>query len=181
MSLIVNRDEMMPGLHTLKVGQEAVAFDVTRHFAALRRFFARRAHAADVDDLMQDVALRMETRRADGPIQNVEGYLFQVAHSVLTDRARRDATRCRSRHNSLEEIHHPVEVLSPLRVLEGREQVQRLVAALDTLPARARQAFVLHRFEDMSYSAIARQMGVSVSAVEKHIARAVRQLAEAIG
>ena len=170
----------MPGLHMLSVEQEAVGLDVARHFGVLRRFFARRAHAADVDDLVQDVALRMETRRADSPIQNVEGYLFQVANSVLTDRARHDATRCRHHHNSLEDMHHPVEVLSPQRVAEGREQVRRLVAALDTLPERARQAFVLHRFEEMSYQAIARHMGVSVSAIEKHIARAVRQLAEAI-
>ena len=171
--------EMMLGSRTLTAEQETGGADVARYFGVLRRFFARRAHAADVDDLVQDVALRMETRRVDTPIENVEGYLFQVARSVLNDHARRDGTRCRNRHDSLEEFHHPVEVLSPQRVVEGREEVQRLVAALDTLPQRARQAFVLHRFEDMSYGAIAQHMGITVSAVEKHIARAVRQLTEA--
>ncbi|WP_235535210.1 RNA polymerase sigma factor [Sphingomonas sp. Leaf339] len=152
----------------------------TQHLGAIRRFFLKRAPVADVDDLVQDVAMRMHTRRADDPIANVEGYLFQTAHSVLADRGRRDSTRCRSSHDSLEEFHHPVEDRSPERVLEGKEQWSMLLAAMEDLPARTREAFVLHRFEEMQYAAIAGHMGISVSAVEKHIMRAIRRLADAI-
>ena len=55
-----------------------------------------------------------------------------------------------------------------------------LLAAMEDLPARTREAFVLHRFEEMQYAAIAGHMGISVSAVEKHIMRAIRRLADAI-
>ena len=58
---------------------------------AVRRFLMKRAPADDVDDLLQDVALRMHTRGPQGDILNPEGYVFQVAQSVLADRARRDA------------------------------------------------------------------------------------------
>lgn len=143
----------------------------------IRRFLAKRAAADDVDDLVQDVALRMQTRRADGEIANLQGYVFQVAQSVLTDRARRDTVRQRARHAPLEESDHPVEGRSPERVLLGKERWSRLVAAVGELPDRTRQAFVLHRFEEMSYAAIARHMGISVSAVEKHIMKAIRILA----
>ena len=144
---------------------------------AVRRFLMTRAPADDVDDLLQDVALRMHTRRPQGDILNPEGYVFQVAQSVLADRARRDAVRQRSRHVTMEESDHPVEVRSPERVMLGREQWSRLVAAVGDLPERTRQAFVLHRFEEMNYAAIARHMGISVSAVEKHIMKAIRLLA----
>jgi len=151
-----------------------------RHLGAVRRFFMKRAPIADVDDLVQDVAIRMHARRDGRPIDNVEGYLFQTAHSVLADRGRRAGSRCQSHHESLEDRHHPVEDRSPARVLEGREQWALLLAAMEELPARSRQAFVLHRFEEMQYAAIARHMGITVSAVEKHIMKAIRHLAAAI-
>lgn len=157
-----------------------MADEIARLMPAVRRFVAKRAAPCDVDDLVQDVALRMHVRGSAHGIDNLEGYLFQVAQNVLTDRARRDTVRARSRHQPLEEFHHPVEVRSPERVLEGKEQLSRLVAAVGDLPERTRQAFVLHRFEDMSYAAIAGHMGISVSAVEKHIMKAIRLLAAAI-
>lgn len=144
---------------------------------AIRRFVAKRAAPPEIDDLVQEVALRMHLRRGELPVGNLEGYVFQVARSVLTDHARRDQVRARSSHVPLEEYHHPVEGRSPERVLHGKEQLQQLVAAVGKLPDRTRQAFVLHRFEEMSYAAIARHMGISVSAVEKHIMKAIRILA----
>ena len=150
---------------------------VTPLLPAVRRFVAKRAAPAEIDDLVQEVALRMHVRHGEQPIDNLEGYVFQVARSVLTDHARRDQVRARSSHVPLEGFHHPVEVRSPERVLDSKERLQRLVAAVGTLPDRTRQAFVLHRFEEMSYAAIARHMGISVSAVEKHIMKAIRILA----
>jgi RNA polymerase sigma factor (sigma-70 family) len=151
--------------------------DLSRHLSAVRRFLMKRAPIGEVDDLVQEVALRMQTRRATDAIDNIEGYLFQVAQSVLTDRGRRDTVRHRSAHDSLEEFHHPVEDRSPERVLQGKEHLAQLIAAMNDLPDRTRLAFVLHRFEEMSYAAIARHMGISVSAVEKHIMKAIKHLA----
>jgi RNA polymerase sigma factor (sigma-70 family) len=49
------------------------------------------------------------------------------------------------------------------------------------LPERTRQIFVLRRLEGLSYFEIGRRLGVSVSAVEKHMQRAVRHLAARTG
>jgi RNA polymerase sigma-70 factor (ECF subfamily) len=159
---------------------DAAGTGFVRHLGAVRRFFLKRAPIAEVDDLVQDVAIRMHARQGGSRIDNIEGYLFQTAHSVLADRGRRAGTRCQSRHESLEEYHHPVEDRSPARVMEGKEQWALLLAAIEELPDRSRQAFVLHRFEEMQYAAIALHMGITVSAVEKHIMKAIRHLAAAI-
>ncbi|MBU3076265.1 RNA polymerase sigma factor [Sphingomonas quercus] len=157
------------------------ASDVVHYLGGLRAFFVKRVAPCDVDDMVQEVVLRMQVRRSEMGIGNFEGYLFQVAHSVLTDRGRRDQVRRRSQHSPLEEPDHPVEEISPARVLEGKQQLALLIAALKELPDRTRQIFVLHRFEEMSYGGIARHLGISVSAVEKHIMKAIRHLAARAG
>jgi RNA polymerase sigma factor (sigma-70 family) len=64
------------------------------------------------------------------------------------------------------------------RRLLGKEAMELMVAALEGLPPRTREAFVLHRFEEMTYGAIARHMGVSTRTVEKLISRAIKKLTE---
>lgn len=160
-------------------GQPADGLTVT--LAAVRDFFARRLGPQDAEDMAQEVALRLHQRLAADPVENAQAYAFQVARSVLTDRWRRDRSRQRDQHVQLEDFHHPVEEISPARVLESRQKLALVLAALGTLPDRTRQVFVLHRFEDMSYGAIARHMQISVSAVEKHIMKAIRHLAAETG
>ena len=143
---------------------------------SLRAFFTRRVHANDVDDMVQDVALRLHACGRRDAVQDGRAYLFQVARSVMTDRARRDATRLRGKHEPLTMADHPVEEISPARVLEAREQLALVLEAMHSLPERTRQVFVLHRFEMVSHAAIAAQLGISISSVEKHVMNAIKLL-----
>ena len=89
----------------------------------------------------------------------------------------RDATRLRSRHEPLTPADHPVEERSPARVLEAKEQLALVLHALEGLPERTRHVLILHRFDHQSHAAIAAQLGISVSAVEKHVMNAMKLLA----
>src|SRR5690348_8859185 len=53
---------------------------------ALRSYFSRRANAADAEDLVQDVFIRLHQRDGALPIGNIAGYLFRTAASVLARR-----------------------------------------------------------------------------------------------
>lgn len=149
---------------------------IKQYLGIVRRFFARRVPPSEIDDMVQNVALRIEARTTGAPIENVEGYAYQVARSVMMDRRRRAEARYSGQHFPLEERDHPVEELTPQRIAEGRDALQQALDLLDDLPDRTRQVFLLHRFDHMPYSAIARNQGISVSAVEKHIMKAMRQL-----
>lgn len=164
-------DEQQPFL-------EAVA---ARYRGALNRFFERRAPqlGSEKEDLTQEVFVRLASRRSGAPIEQIDGYIFQTASSVLTDRARRATVRKANMHTSYEERDHAVEDFSPERVLVAREQVEMVKTVLESLPDRVRAAFVLHRFEELGYAEIARRLGVSVSAVEKYISQALRALTAA--
>ena len=143
------------------------------HEASLRRYFARRVPDADVDDLMHEVFLRMQVNASLAPIEHLDRYLFTVAASVIADQARRRKIRRYDDHESIEEVDHPVEDFTPERVLLGQEALEVIVSAIGDLSPRTRDVFVLHRFEEMTCSNIASKMGISVSAVEKHIMKAL--------
>lgn len=151
--------------------------DFIRYMPALRSWLARRLrNAADTEDALQDIWLRSQAHLAGTQVDKPRAYLFQTAHSVLTDRARRAATRHEKAHGPLEEMHHPVEGITPERVLMGKEALAGVAACLAAMPERTRDIFVLHRFEGMSYAQIAKNFGISVSAVEKHIMKALQIL-----
>lgn len=151
--------------------------DLAAHTPALRRYFSKRIAASEIDDLVQEVFLNMQARRSAATINNIEGYLFSVAAHVLTRHRERISRNGRFvQHPDGDEASAAVETLSPERVLLSQETLQCVIAVLESLPARTRDVFMLHRFEEMSYAAIASRMGLSVSAVEKHIMNALKTL-----
>jgi RNA polymerase sigma-70 factor (ECF subfamily) len=70
---------------------------------------------------------------------------------------------------------------SPERVLLGKEALVRATAVLLELPERTRMVFVMRRLEGMRYLDIAARLGISVSAVEKHMTRAMAHLVSRMG
>lgn len=141
---------------------------------ALRRYFQKKAPAGEADDLVQDVFLAMQARSSGEAIDNIEGYLFRIAAHVL---ARRYAPgRWDWRRGDDLIGYEPSEDISPERSLIGKQSVARLLAAIDRLPPRMGEAFALHRFEEMTYPAIGRRMGISPRTVEKLISLALKRL-----
>lgn len=141
---------------------------------ALRRYFEKRAGAADAEDLVQEVFLAMHTRTAAESVENVKGYLFRVAANVLSRRLGRPRP-AHALYGAMGRLSDADE-LTAERVVMGREALDRVVAALEGLPARTAQAFLLHRFEEPTYAAVAKRMGISVKRAEKLIGKALKHV-----
>jgi RNA polymerase sigma-70 factor (ECF subfamily) len=149
-----------------------------RYAVPLARYFRARVRTvADVDDMVQEVFLRLAARRGGEVVETAENYLFTVAASVLNDSFRR-AGRRGGDHQLFDEHKHAEEDFSPERVYLGQERLRLVETALYELPERTRIVFVLHRFEEKSYAQIARQLQVSVSAIEKHMSKALSHLSK---
>lgn len=152
----------------------------TRLSPALHRFFERRtAQSADVPDLVQEVFLRLSRLPDPAAIEKPEHYLFTTATSVLRDHARRGAVRGGGLHDPLAD-DLPGSDFAPDRVLEGREAAERLHAVLTQLPERTRDIFVLRVMEGMKMAEVARMIGISTRAAEKHQAKALARVTEAL-
>lgn len=155
---------------------EAMHAWMLRYGPALRRYFQKRVGHAEAEDLVQDVFVAMQVRGGLDEPEKVDRYLFRVAAHILARRRQRQGWNW-SAHAELGDIDAPPDEISPERILIANERLARLTQALNTLPPRMAEAFVLHRFDEMTYAEIARRMGVSVRTVESFIARAVTRVA----
>jgi RNA polymerase sigma factor (sigma-70 family) len=152
-----------------------------RYYAPLASFFRKRTRdTAEVQDLVQQVFLRLAQHRELGEIRNAEGYIFQTASNTLKDHIRNTAVRERFIREKIEIGEEGRSDFSPERVLLGRESVAQLAAALRQLPERTRDVFMLRCFEGLKHAEIARLQGVSVRTVEKHLERALAHLGKAV-
>lgn len=144
--------------------------------APLRRYFEKRLGRRDeeIDDLVQEVFVRLVTGSRLESVRKVEAYLFQTAANLLKDRHRRLTARGVESRESYEELVHggATETVSPERALLGQEAIERLIAALYGLPERTRSVWVLYHIEDLPHAEIGRQLGMAQSTVEKHMRRA---------
>jgi len=153
---------------------------LSREFrASLIRYFARRVQGlSDVEDMVQEVFLRLARRGDTSALVsgNVNAYIFEAASSVLSDRLRKRRTHCADAHETFDCDRHCDTDFSAEHVLLGKERLTRAIAVLLELPDRTRVIFVLRRLEGMRFADIAARLGISVSAVEKHMQRAIAHL-----
>ena len=157
----------------------------------LMSFFLRRTGSRqDAEDLTQEVFLRILRRDEEPPENYAELFVFKIAANLLRDRARQSGARRRTDHVSLDLADEPasgqvapglIEDLGPERVLLSQEALAAALRALDQLGERTRDIFVLYRLEKMKQREIAALYGISVSSVEKYVARATEHLSLVFG
>jgi RNA polymerase sigma factor (sigma-70 family) len=163
-------------------GERAIEALDARFRTSLEHYFSRRIRdRAETGDMIQEVFLRLVKRGSLDTVDKLGGYVFETASNVLTDRLRKRRSRREDSHEEFDgQIHGDVD-FSPERVLIGRETLARATAVLLELPERTRVIFVLRRLEGMRYRDIAVRLGISVSAVEKHMERAMAHLVQRLG
>jgi RNA polymerase sigma factor (sigma-70 family) len=152
-----------------------------RYYGPLASFFRKRTHRSEeVQDLVQQVFLRLAQSPRIDEIRNPEGYIFQTAANALKDQARRRSVRERFAAQQLQNGDAQRTEFSPERVLEAREAVSNVAEALRQLPERTRDVFVLRCFEGLKFAEIGQLQDISVRAVEKHMAKAMVHLTRAL-
>lgn len=151
----------------------------------LRLLSARLGNRSDAEDLLQDMWLRLASADT-GPIANPPAYLHRMALNLANDLVREQIRR-RGREAAWSDVmiaEHGADAIdpspSPEQALLGRRELEQVQTALLTLPDRAGEVFRRHRLEGHSHAEVASAMGISRSAVEKHMATAIKYLLRAL-
>jgi RNA polymerase sigma factor (sigma-70 family) len=146
-------------------------------------FLKRVKNRNEAEDLTQEVFVRLLNHPDKNNGQTIEGYVFTIAANLLRDRAKSVATANQRQVQSLDLLEETdafaanlVEDRNPERVLVGRQTVQDVLDALAELGERTRDVFILARLENVQHREIAAMYGISVSAVEKAMMKAMAHL-----
>ncbi|HEY5758496.1 MAG TPA: RNA polymerase sigma factor [Steroidobacter sp.] len=131
--------------------------------------------ADEVDDLIQEVFLRLLQYSDDVMVENPQGYLFRVATNVVI--RWRELGRVRMVHDDawLEALEIDADE-QPGNALERTWASRHVWAAVNRLPARQREVLLLHMIEGMTYKQIAEARGVTYRIVLRDLTRAYNTL-----
>jgi len=151
-----------------------------QYFRRLQRLLLRRGRSREeAEDLIQDAFVKMqEYCDRGGQVRQPEGFLVRTVLRLAIN-ARRDEHRDLYVTERVEDLGFVVDgEPTPDEVFAAEECLERMRNALDTVNRRTRDVLFMHRLDGYSYAQIAQQLGISVSAVEKHIASGLAVLAD---
>ena len=152
------------------------AFDTLfrRYYPMLCAYGHRFVELEDAEEIVEDSLLWIWENRENLIIEtSLSSYLFKMIYrKALNKLAHIDATQ-RADTRFYEEMQ---EMLQDTDLYQVEELTQRIKDAIATLPESYREAFVMHRFRDMSYKEIAEILGISPKTVDYRIQQALKQL-----
>jgi RNA polymerase sigma factor (sigma-70 family) len=148
-----------------------------RYYRELQNFLARKVNDRDTaSDLAQESYARVLALQQSGEvIGDPRALLYRIARNLVVDRIRHDAVRDHLSLDVLDEDESPQapERSQPEAHYAGLQYVQTMLQAIEGLPPRCREAFILNRFDGLSHQAIADRMGISRNMVAQHIMRGI--------
>ena len=170
-------------LNQFLAGVELKAFKIAQ--MALR-------HEDDALDAVQDAMLQLARAYADRPAAEWKPLFYRILENRIRDMQRRRTVRGRViawlpfRGEDDEDEPDPISQApspepQPVRRLELDEAVGALQKALEELPRRQQQAFMLRTLEGLDVAGTAAAMGCSEGSVKTHYFRAVQALRAQLG
>lgn len=128
-------------------------------------------NASDIPDLRQEIYARVLQAARERVPDNPKRFLLTSARNLLIDLVRREQVVPMETFADLDTLGLASDAPEPDRLVMKHEQLRRLEAALEQLPARTRQAIELAFFEGLSATEVAKRMGVARPTAAEFIAK----------
>jgi RNA polymerase sigma-70 factor (ECF subfamily) len=155
----------------------------SKHRGRLRTFLGRRVRRQeDIEELVQEVYVRMLAVRDIENVRNPEGYLYTVAANLAKEHALRERVAQQSvdvDDPSVQE--HLAELPAFGTYIDAEARIKRLREVLRELPPKCYAAVVMAHWYGMSYEAIAERLDVSPHMVKKYLSQALMHCRRRMG
>jgi RNA polymerase sigma factor (sigma-70 family) len=149
------------------------------HRMQLLRYLRARGAGEEAEDCLQDLWIRAEASDA-ASVADPLAYLYRMAHNLMLDRRRSDLRRGRREvafHGDVLAGGEADDAPAAERILIARERLRTVEAMLRDLGPRTDHIFRRHRIDGIAQRVIASELGITLSAVEKHLQKAYRAIA----
>lgn len=125
-------------------------------------------------EIVHDAWLQIHALQRIRPVHSPLGLLRKILHNLAVDHCRRSDTRQALMCHLDEPPEAPCERPSVERIVAAKREMALLVSAIQNLPPRCKQIFILHKIHGLSQSDVARILQISVKTVEKHLRLGIR-------
>ena len=143
----------------------------------------------DALDIVQDAMMTLATRYASRDAEQWPPLFHRILQNRIRDWYRRQKVRnaLHSWFGSHDEEDEGIQSMqdesafTPERLLDGHQAIAQLEQALQSLPLRQQQTFLLRNWEGLDTRQTAEAMGISTGSVKTHYARALQSLQQTLG
>jgi RNA polymerase sigma-70 factor (ECF subfamily) len=146
-----------------------------RHREAIKRVLARYVPLEDRNDILQEAFLKAYAAEMTTPVHDAKAFLFRVAKNLaiseMTKKSRRDTDYLEDLSGS--EVLEDERSGSVEAQIDGKRKLFVLSQALAHLPEEYQRVFLMRKVEGLRVKQIATRLSVSVSTVEKRLAKAL--------
>ncbi|WP_143307901.1 RNA polymerase sigma factor [Chitinophaga vietnamensis] len=147
-----------------------------RYSKMLYLFIYSKLDAGEISkDVLQDLFISLWEKRHSLVLkESLKSYLYQAARHKIIDIYRKNATYRKYLQQLIE--HFDAQPHSISETVDYKARTQDLFAAINHLPERMKEIFVLSRFENLSVEQIATHLGLSQQTVKNQITKALKIL-----
>lgn len=133
-------------------------------------------HPEDAEELVQEAYARLFALDTWASIANPHAFTIRIVRNLAIERFRRaDVVRI-DEGAMLHTLHLADEAPTPDMIAIDRSELRHVVAVMQEMPPRMREALHLRRIEGLPPAEVAERMNISVSTVETHLIKALRLL-----
>ena len=155
-----------------KLDQNIISHLFLNHHQAIQSHLVNRVECPAVaEDLTQEAFLRLLNKHHLEHDENLAGYVFRIAERLAIDFIRHQR-RQQSNHVELDNSI-PSNTIETEQLTILRQQCEILLSAINELPIRCRNVFLLRKMDELSYSEIAKQLGISEKTVQRDLVNAM--------
>lgn len=149
----------------------------TEHAQTIRNFVYYKCGDMDLsEDVTQEAFVKLWAKCVEVVLATVKSFLFTISQRIWLDHTRKMKVRLNFEKSELP----AVDKNDPSFIFQENEFRDQIELAISELPEGQREAFLLNRIDKHTYKEIGEILGISQTAVEKRISKALAKLKDKI-
>lgn len=144
-----------------------------RHGKQIRNFLMYRgSQEAQAEDIVQEAFIKLWENCKNVIPSKAKSYLYTIASNAFKN----EVAHLKVRLRYVAKTGDTAELETPEFKMEESEFKERLEKAIAELVLTQREVFLMNRIDKKKYAEIAKELGISVKAVEKRMGKALKSL-----